>query len=96
MGGADKNLDMSGLVKEIPKQCTALILLPGTGTENLRIKNEELRIMNVKSLEEAVLQGMKLTKKGDTLLFSPAFASFGMFKNEFDRGEQFNAIVKEL
>ena len=96
MGGADKNLDMTELIKEIPKQCTALILLPGTGTENLRIKNEELRIMNVKSLEEAVLQGMKLTKKGDTLLFSPAFASFGMFKNEFDRGEQFNAIVKEL
>ena len=39
---------------------------------------------------------MKIAKKGDVLLFSPALASFGLFKNEFDRGEQFNAIIKNL
>lgn len=48
------------------------------------------------SLEDAVRQGLKEAESGDILLFSPAFASFGMFKNEYDRGERFNAIVAGL
>lgn len=35
-------------------------------------------------------------EKGDTVLFSPAFVSFGTFKNEYDRGRQFVKIVSEL
>jgi UDP-N-acetylmuramoylalanine--D-glutamate ligase len=35
-------------------------------------------------------------KKGDIILLSPGAASFGVFKNEFDRGEQFNRLVKKL
>jgi UDP-N-acetylmuramoylalanine--D-glutamate ligase len=37
-----------------------------------------------------------LTKAGDTLLFSPGFTSFGMFLNEFDRGDKFVAYVEKL
>lgn len=94
-GGADKGLDMSKLMKEIPKYCKAVFLLPGTGTEKLRIMNYELGIM-AKDLKEAIKKAMELAKKGDAVLFSPAFASFGMFKNEYDREEQFVEIVKNF
>ncbi len=93
MGGADKNLDMSSLVKEVPKWCKKVILLAGTGTENLGGKVDGVL---VKSLKDGLLEALKHTKKGDILLLSPAFASFGMFKNEFDRGDQFNKLVKKL
>lgn len=93
MGGADKNLDMSSLVKEVPKWCKKVILLAGTGTENLGGKVDGVL---VKSLKDGLLEALKYTKKGDILLLSPAFASFGMFKNEFDRGDQFNKLVKKL
>lgn len=93
MGGADKTLDMSELINEIPKYCKKVILLAGTGTEKVKGKIDGTVI---ESLSNAVLEALKGVKKGDILLFSPAFASFGMFKNEFDRGEQFVKIIKKL
>ncbi|MEK7514345.1 MAG: UDP-N-acetylmuramoyl-L-alanine--D-glutamate ligase [Patescibacteria group bacterium] len=104
LGGADKDLPMEKLFKEIPKYVKTLVVLSGTGTE--RVKNDinalskkTVKIINVSTLKEAVEKGIKSTQKGDILLLSPAFASFGPppggFKNEFDRGEQFNAIVKK-
>lgn len=93
MGGADKNLDMSSLVKEVPKWCKKVILLAGTGTEKLGGKVDGVL---VKSLKEGLLEALKASKRDDILVLSPAFASFGMFKNEFDRGEQFNKLVKKL
>jgi UDP-N-acetylmuramoylalanine--D-glutamate ligase len=104
MGGADKTLDMSELVCEIPKYCKKVILLAGTGTDKLGILNNEYGMWNktniqkilVSNLKEAVKHALDQAKRGDTVLFSPAFASFGMFKNEFDRGEQFTKIIKKL
>lgn len=93
MGGADKNLDMKGLIKEVPKYCKKVILLAGTGTEKLGGKVDGIL---AKSLKEGLLEALKWVKKGDILLLSPGFASFGMFKNEFDRGEQFVKLVKAL
>lgn len=98
MGGADKGLDMRQLIREIPKYCKALVMLAGTGTDT--IKNQILKIKITtrftKSLEAALAAALRCAEKGDTVLFSPAFASFGMFKNEFDRGDQFNVLVKKL
>jgi UDP-N-acetylmuramoylalanine--D-glutamate ligase len=93
MGGADKNLDMSGLIKEVPKYCKKVVLLAGTGTEKLGDKIDGIL---VKSLKEGLLEALKWVKKGDILVLSPGFASFGMFKNEFDRGEQFVKLVRGL
>ena len=93
MGGADKTLGMSELIKEIPKYCKKVFLLPGTGTEKVKDKIDGVVMEN---LSEAVLEALKWVKKGDILLFSPGFASFGMFKNEFDRGEQFTKMIKNL
>jgi UDP-N-acetylmuramoylalanine--D-glutamate ligase len=98
-GGSNKNLDMSQAVKDIKKYADYIVLLSGTGTD--LIKTEILTSKKGQSLEAgdlktAVKQTLVWAKKGDVILFSPGFASFGMFKNEFDRGEQFVRIIKNL
>ncbi len=57
-------------------------------------KRSLLIIENVNSMKDAVKNAMKLAEKGDIVLLSPGAASFGLFANEFDRGEQFKKIVK--
>ncbi len=97
MGGADKHLDMSVLVNKMPKYAKRLILLPGSGTERLETEYDlQVEKYNAENLEEAVREALHQSLPGDIVLFSPGFASFGMFKNEYDRGEQFNEIVSRL
>ena len=98
MGGADKGIDISGLMKEIPKYCKAVVFLSGSGTK--RLKKEFSAEVNdwpeFDNLKEAVKEAVSLCQKGDTLILSPGFASFGMFTNEYDRGDKFKAIIKGL
>jgi UDP-N-acetylmuramoylalanine--D-glutamate ligase len=94
MGGSDKGLDIGTLLKEIPKYCKAVILLSGSGTET--IKNKITYEKEVDSLKKAVGLAKKLAVKGDIILLSPAFASFGMFENEYDRGDQFAKLIKSI
>ncbi len=101
IGGADKGLDMSALPQEIMRYCKSAIFLAGTGTDTL-ISNfqfpisNQFSIYNATNLKDSVMRAFEMTKRGDVILFSPAFASFGMFKNEYDRGEQFNRLVRRL
>ena len=99
-GGSDKGLDYKYLAKEIRKRVKNLILLEGTATDKL---DEELARVNFQGfkirtnqLKSAVFWVQKLAKKGDIVLFSPGAASFGMFVNEFDRGDKFRTHVKKL
>ncbi|HEU0085417.1 MAG TPA: UDP-N-acetylmuramoyl-L-alanine--D-glutamate ligase [Candidatus Paceibacterota bacterium] len=96
-GGSDKGLDTKKLVGMMEKNCKKVILLTGTGTAKLPLISNSIK---VKSLNEAVRTALKEAKKGDIILFSPAFASFGPppggFKNEYDRGDQFIDIVKRI
>ena len=91
-GGADKKLDMKSLAQRIPEYCSHVFLLSGTGTDvfvpQLLIENNEHQTVISKpfdSLSQAVHEAMNVAKEGDIILFSPGFASFGMFKNEYDR-----------
>jgi UDP-N-acetylmuramoylalanine--D-glutamate ligase len=56
--------------------------------------------LTTNTLAEAVNLAIQKAQAGDTILFSPGFASFGPppggFKNEFDRGDQFNELIKNL
>ena len=52
--------------------------------------------VRVPDMKSALEFHMRDAKKGDTILLSPGCTSFGMFKNEFDRGEQFKALVRRL
>ncbi|HEV8592164.1 MAG TPA: cyanophycin synthetase, partial [Pyrinomonadaceae bacterium] len=93
MGGADKGLEMGELVAAA-KRCKGVVLLKGTGTE--RIKNGLPGAAVVESLTQAMEVARELTVAGDTILFSPAFASFGVFKNEYDRNDQFLNVISAL
>ncbi|MCH7597955.1 UDP-N-acetylmuramoyl-L-alanine--D-glutamate ligase [Patescibacteria group bacterium] len=96
LGGSDKGLDVSELMREIPRCCKAVVLLEGIDTNILRIKNQGLKVKRVRNLRSAISEAVRFSKRGDIVLFSPAFASFGLFKNEFDRGDQFVNLVKRL
>ena len=96
LGGSDKGLNISKLVKEIPLYCRAVVLLPGVGTKTVKLSDKELKIKKVATLRSAVKEAMRFAKKGDIVLFSPAFASFGMFENEYDRGDRFIYEVRKL
>lgn len=94
MGGADKKLDMSELVEEIPTYVKKVIFLAGSGTDTIRDKFPGADVCD--NIPDALRLAMDAADEGDTILFSPAFASFGMFKNEYDRGEQFEKAVAQL
>lgn len=89
-GGADKQVDPSPLAEIIPQYCKQVILLPGTGTDVL---SSLITAVQVDSLPAAVEAAFAVGEPGDVLLFSPGFASFGMFKNEYERNDQFVALI---
>ena len=94
MGGNDKALELKNLLLLIPEVAKYVVLLEGTGT--MRLKDELPDAPVYGTLEEAVQDAVSHAETGDTVLFSPAFTSFGMFKNEYDRGDRFNEIVNAL
>ncbi|HEY4486191.1 MAG TPA: UDP-N-acetylmuramoyl-L-alanine--D-glutamate ligase [Candidatus Paceibacterota bacterium] len=106
VGGFDKGLDPRELWAEIPKHCKdkKIILLKMSGPDAESIDHHFHYHLNSTDshgkLSDAVTEAMKVAEKGDIVLFSPAFASFGPppggFKNEYDRGEQFNVLVQQL
>lgn len=93
MGGADKNLDMSDLVKKVKEKVSKIVFLPGTGTDKLLASEKFENFVLAEDMGDAVSKARELADSGDNIVMSPAFASFGLFKNEFDRGEQFDARV---
>ncbi len=94
-GGADKGLDTSVLLPAIKKYAKSAVFLAGAGTDKLFSENDmDFDIFN--SLKDAVHKAFELADKEDVVLLSPGFASFGMFKNEFDRGERFVKLIDEL
>ncbi len=98
-GGSDKGLDFKILAKEIKKNCRVVILLKDTGSERIKkllMPNSKFLVTETASMIDAVGLAKSFAKAGDIILLSPACASFGLFKNEFDRGNQFKNIVKKL
>ena len=98
-GGADKNLDYSQYLKAVPKAVKALILFKGAATEKIIAglpKKGGLPVFVVESMAAAISLAAEQMQKGDIVLLSPAAASFGVFKNEYDRGDQFVKLVKKL
>lgn len=105
MGGADKGIDIEPLLTVIKEHCKQVVLLPGTGTDRLLKTLEENSTVNrtildkvlaKDSLKEGVEAGLAVGQPGDVLLFSPAFASFGLFKNEYERNDEFVQIIESL
>ncbi|MBU6323815.1 MAG: UDP-N-acetylmuramoyl-L-alanine--D-glutamate ligase [Patescibacteria group bacterium] len=94
MGGSDKGLDMSALLLKVPDCAKRVILLAGTGTDRILANLPDASVYD--DLRAAFAEAMRYAEPGDTVLFSPAFASFGMFKNEYERSDAFARLAKEL
>ncbi len=97
MGGNSKRLPYDELLEEIAARVDKIILLKGTFTDQLQSLLPRKKLVGAvyDDLSKAVAIALDETKRGGCLLFSPGATSFAMFKNEFDRGAQFNAIIKE-
>lgn len=97
VGGVDKGNDYSELIDLVGEKVKAIICL---GTENQKIietfSGVVETIVEAKSAMEAVAYGYRLAKKDETVLLSPACASFDLFENYEDRGNQFKAAVRSL
>lgn len=93
-GGSDKGLPVDRMLDYIAKNGIRCVLLKGTGSD--RVLQKLPQIQTVASMSEAVAAAVKLSKPGDHIILSPAFASFGMFKNEYDRSDQFMGEVQNL
>jgi len=102
-GGTDKELDFADLAKEMRAHLTQrqIILLEGSATKKLRttLGSWGKSISEEQTLLACLGRAIRVTKQEKehvTILFSPGSASFEKFKNEFDRGEQFNTFVHSL
>ncbi len=102
-GGYDKNLDYEPLAKPILEKVSELILIGQTAEKifdvvkkEAEIQNKQINIYMCDSLEQTVELAKKLAKKGDIVLFSPASASFDMFKDFADRGKKFKDLVNNI
>ncbi len=104
-GGNSKQLPLENWPEAIVRNCRDVLLLKGTGTAELvpALREEVMRqgasdpLRGVfDNFTTALDRAVSLAEPGDVLLFSPGFTSFGMFLNEFDRGDRFNAYVRKI
>lgn len=100
-GGYDKHLDYEPIAETILKKVKTLILMGQTaekifGVVNQKKTNQDIEIYKVKALEEAISKAKEKAKPGQIVLFSPASASFDMFKNFEERGNRYKELVKNI
>ncbi len=94
-GGVNKDLSYIELAEIIDEKIKAVFFLEGDATEELRglIKDSNKIMGTYNNLPDLVKDVLEFAKVGDTILFSPAAASFNLFQNEFDRGRVFNQVI---
>lgn len=97
LGGVDKGNDYD-LIKEMVAEKVKAIVCLGIDNEKIHAAFEDIvsTIIDATSAAEAVKAAYGVSQKGDVVLLSPACASFDLFKNYEDRGEQFKQAVREL
>lgn len=97
LGGKDKGNDYSEIFDLVREKCIGLVFL---GVDNSKLHaafdSFGIPIVDVRSMKDCVDECFKMAKPGSTVLLSPCCASFDLFKNMEDRGEQFKECVKNL
>ena len=102
-GGYDKHLDYKPLAKPILEKVKTLILMGQTADkifyavkEEAEIQNKQIETYVCENLEDTVKMAHKVAKQGQIVLFSPASASFDLFKNFAERGKKFKELVNRI
>ncbi|MGB9151907.1 MAG: UDP-N-acetylmuramoyl-L-alanine--D-glutamate ligase, partial [Alphaproteobacteria bacterium] len=93
-GGADKGLPIDHMIKHIADNNIRGVLIEGTGSDRVFEKLPHLK--TVGTMHDAVKTAIEISQPNDNIVLSPAFASFGVFKNEYDRSDQFMLEVQNL
>ncbi len=97
-GGTDKKLDFE-VARAAYGKADCLVLLAGTGTDKIRAMLDSDAIAYrgpYDDIDKAVAEAARHAKPGSVAVLSPGCTSFGMFKNEFDRGRSYKAAVAAL
>lgn len=97
IGGKDKGNDYSAIKDLVKEKCVGLVYL-GADNKKLHDNFDSLGIpaRDTHSMKECIEACYEMAKAGDTVLLSPCCASFDLFKNMEDRGEQFKTLVRAL
>ena len=97
IGGKDKGNDYNAIKELVMQKCRALVYL---GADNTKLHNFfdglGIPVRDTHSMADCVAACYELAQPGDTVLLSPCCASFDLFKNMEDRGEQFKTLVRNL
>ncbi|MBO6126113.1 MAG: UDP-N-acetylmuramoyl-L-alanine--D-glutamate ligase [Bacteroidaceae bacterium] len=97
IGGKDKGNDYNAIKDLVKSKCAGLVFL---GADNTKLHNffdgMGIPIADTHSMKDCVAECVKMAKPGYTVLLSPCCASFDLFKNMEDRGEQFKELVRAL
>jgi len=97
LGGVDKGNDYNEILDFVQSKVKAIVAM---GTDNSPILNyfpeKGIHTISTNSLDEAINESIKLAKSGDVVLLSPACASFDLFNNYEDRGDQFRTKILAL
>lgn len=97
IGGKDKGNDYSAIKELVRKKCAGLVFL---GADNSKLHQAfddmGIPIADTNNMKDCVAECVRMAKPGYTVLLSPCCASFDLFKNMEDRGEQFKTLVRAL
>ncbi len=102
-GGYDKHLDYTPIGKPILDNVSKLILMGDTAekiynsvAQEMQVQNKSIPIYRCATLQEVVNKAREVATSGEVVLFSPASASFDLFKNFEERGEKFKDLVRAI
>ncbi len=95
-GGEPKDQSFDALAPVLAKQGRAAVLIGKAADALDAVLSPVLPVVRASSMTQAVAQSLQLAENGDVVLLSPACASFDMFRDYADRGEQFVAAVNAL
>jgi len=97
VGGRDKGNDYSTLTSLVKEKCAGIVYL---GADNQKLHdafdNLGLPVADTHSMKDCIAACKRMARPGDTVLLSPCCASFDLFKNMEDRGEQFKTLVRAI
>ncbi len=96
LGGEEKYLDYSTLIKDISEKVKLLVIFGKNAPSLMETFKDIVPIYRVKTLEDVVKTALNLSNPGDVILFSPGTSSFDMFKNYKERGERFKDEVRRI
>ncbi|QCT40497.1 UDP-N-acetylmuramoyl-L-alanine--D-glutamate ligase [Candidatus Saccharibacteria bacterium oral taxon 488] len=102
VGGYDKGADYDEMATEIARQTVRAVVIIGANAAKIEQSLRQASVtattvvLGQTTMVDVVAQASQLSRPGDVVILSPAAASFGMFKNYVDRGEQFVAAVEKL